>query len=318
MKISIIIPVYGVEKYIAHCARSLFNQTGADLEFIFVNDATKDHSIEILKEVISKEYPTLQDQIIIIEKPQNEGLPQARKTGVAKATGDYIMHCDSDDWLVLDAVKTIAKKIDETSADIIYYNYYISTDEGHKSQREKEFSNPMEYAKAIMSFFPTSVAFCWNKVIKRSLYNLVAEWPVQNMHEDVALTPQIILQSHTLAFIDSPLYHYRVSSSSSMSIDFSKNKEKKIQSQINQLILIRFLEKQHRVEEFKRQYQQLISRCAYIAAFFNRSSIDKDIHYKSIWKYPIYLNFDVSIRRQLQSRIVIFLYYLTHRTHGSL
>jgi len=304
MKISIIVPVYGVEKYIAHCARSLFNQTGADLEFIFVNDATKDHSIEILKEIISKEYPTLQNQIIIIEKPQNEGLPQARKTGVAKATGDYIMHCDSDDWFEDNAICSIAKKIEETSADIIYYNYFVSIGEHHKPCQEAMFSDPIEYAKAIMSFSPTSGAYCWNKVIKRSLYKNVEEWPIQNMHEDVALMPQIILQSHTLAFINSPLYHYRVSSSSSMSLDFQKNKEKKIQSQANQLILINFLEEQHRVEEFKRQYQQLISRCTYIAAFFNHSSIDK-MHYKSIWKFPIFLNFDVSIRRQLQSRIVI-------------
>ena len=310
MKLSIITPIYDVEKYIAHCARSLFNQSGADLEFIFVNDATKDKSIEILREVILKEFPHLQEQIIIIDKQINEGLPQARKTGISRASGDYIMHCDSDDWLAENAIRTIAKKIEETSADIIYYNYFTSTKNQHEVSHEKVFSNPVEYAKAIMSYSSNSGAFCWNKVIKRYLYQNVAVWPVQNMHEDVALMPQVILQSHTLAFVETPLYHYRVSSSSSMSLDFNKNKEKKVQSQTNQLILINFLENQHRVEEFKRQYQQLISRCAYIEVFFNWQSVEKDHHYKQLWKIPVFFHFDVSIRKQIQSRIVLSCYYL--------
>jgi glycosyltransferase involved in cell wall biosynthesis len=310
MKISIIIPVYGVEKYIAHCARSLFIQKGADLEFIFVNDATKDSSIEILKEVISKEYPFLKKQITIIDKDFNEGLPQARKTGVSIATGDYIMHCDSDDWLAKDAVKTISNKITETSADIIYYNYYISKDGQNEVIREMVFSTPIEYAKAIMSFSPLSSAFCWNKVIKRELYNKVFEWPVQNMHEDMALMPQIIIQSQTLVSIDSPLYYYRVSSSSSMSLDLKRNKEKKIQSLKNQLLLINFLEKLQVVNTFKLQYQQLISRCAYIEVFFNWQSIPINNYYKSLWKYPIFLHFDVSVRKQIQSRAILSLYYL--------
>lgn len=308
MKISIIVPVYGVEKYITHCARSLFNQKGADLEYIFINDATKDRSIEILKELVSTEYSYLKKQIIIIEKTINEGLPQARKTGVSKATGDYIMHCDSDDWITEDAVYKIAEKIEETAADLVYFNYYTSTEKYSETSQEAFFSNPNEYAKAIMDFSSTSGAYCWNKVIKRTLYEKVKEWPIQNMHEDVALMPQIIIQSHSLAFINTPLYHYRVSSSSSMSMDFQKNKEKKIQSQINQLILVRFLEKLHNSSDFLRQYQKLISRCAYIAVFFNPSSIGEDYHYKFLWKYPLFFHFDVSLRKQIQSRIIICLY----------
>jgi glycosyltransferase involved in cell wall biosynthesis len=308
MKLSIIIPVYGVEKFIVHCAKSLFNQSGADLEFIFINDATKDSSIELLKDLISKEFPTLQNQVTIIDKPQNEGLPQARKTGIEHATGDYIMHCDSDDWLAENAVSTIVEKIKETSADIIYYNYHNSNDKKHEVSHEVVFNNPIEYAKAIMSFSPTSGGYCWNKVIKRSLYQRVEEWPTQNMHEDIALMSQIILQAKTMAFIESPLYHYRVTSAASMSIDFQKNKEKKIQSYSNQLILIDFLRRHHLVTEFKYQYQQLIVRCAYIAVFFDKSLIEKGPYYNALWKYPLFFNFDVSLRKQIQSRIVIALH----------
>lgn len=101
-KVSVIIPVYGVEKYIERCARSLFEQTLVDMEFIFVNDSTKDNSIDILLKVIN-EYPQRKNQIKILHHEVNKGLPAARQTGIKVAKGDYIAHCDSDDWVTSNA-----------------------------------------------------------------------------------------------------------------------------------------------------------------------------------------------------------------------
>ena len=80
-KVSVVIPVYGVEKYIERCARSLFEQTLDDMEFIFVNDCTLDNSVEILENVLS-EYPSRKTQTTILHHHCNLGLPQARKTGI--------------------------------------------------------------------------------------------------------------------------------------------------------------------------------------------------------------------------------------------
>ena len=80
-KVSVIIPVYGVEKYIERCARSLFEQTLEDMEFIFVNDCTKDNSIDILLRVID-EYPKRKSQVHILNHEFNKGLPVARQTGI--------------------------------------------------------------------------------------------------------------------------------------------------------------------------------------------------------------------------------------------
>ncbi len=96
LKVSVIIPVYGVEKYIERCTRSLFEQTLDDMEFIFVNDCTKDNSIAII-ERIAEEYPLRKSQIHILNHQVNKGLPIARQTGLRVATGEYIAHCDSDD-----------------------------------------------------------------------------------------------------------------------------------------------------------------------------------------------------------------------------
>ena len=99
MKVSVCVPIYGVEKYIAKCAESLFAQTmQKDIEFIFVNDCTRDKSMEVLAQVIKK-HPHLQDQIKIVHHAENKGLTGARNTALQYASGDYIIHCDSDDTI---------------------------------------------------------------------------------------------------------------------------------------------------------------------------------------------------------------------------
>ena len=121
-KVSIIVPVYGVEKYIERCACSLFEQTLDDLEFIFVDDSSPDDSIEKLQTLILK-YPNRIPQVRIIRHDVNRGLPAARQTGIRVASGDYIIHCDSDDWIDLDLCETLYLKASENSSDVVIYNY---------------------------------------------------------------------------------------------------------------------------------------------------------------------------------------------------
>lgn len=102
--ISVIIPVYGVEKYIAQCLDSIINQTYKNLEVIVVNDGTKDRSAEIAKEYATK------DSRIKVYDFQNGGLSVARNRGLEIATGDYISYIDSDDWLEQKCMKLYWKQ----------------------------------------------------------------------------------------------------------------------------------------------------------------------------------------------------------------
>ena len=308
-------PVYGVEKYIAQCAKSLFEQKGAELEFIFVNDATKDNSMGVLNEIVSHTSIDIQKSIKIINKATNEGSSLARRTGLSVATGEYIMFVDSDDWLSENAIETIAKVIDESKADLIYFNLYNYVAGQTRILSHSTYRTPIEYMQDIMDFSPNAPAYCWNKVVKRSLFNQITEWPVESMHEDVALLPQVIYAAHSLKLIEAPLYYYRRSNESSMSADYWKSKEKRRQSKENQLVLIRFLEKFQLQNIFKTQYRKLVIRCAYITTFFNCYDSENDFNYIPVlWKLPIYRNFDVSIRRQLQSRFIIYLKYFLKTT----
>lgn len=97
-KISVIIPVYKAEPYIERCVRSLFSQTLDDLEYIFIDDCTPDNSISVLKAVLD-EYPNRRDQVKIVNHQHNQGVSQSRQDGFDATTGEYVIHCDPDDWI---------------------------------------------------------------------------------------------------------------------------------------------------------------------------------------------------------------------------
>lgn len=104
-KVSVIIPVYKVEKFVERCVRSLMEQTMDGIEYIFVDDASPDDSILILHKVLV-DYPERSERVKILVHSENKGLPAARNTGLAVAKGEYVFHCDSDDFVEKDLLST--------------------------------------------------------------------------------------------------------------------------------------------------------------------------------------------------------------------
>ena len=205
---SIVVPVYGVEKYIGRCAETLFGQTYEDIQYVFVNDGTKDDSMSVLADVLER-YPSRKDSVVIVNK-ENGGLPAARKTGMEYAVGDYVLHVDSDDWLELDAVEQIAAKAVETSADIIYFDFYKEYTNRVKHDREYDYT-AADKAKFVRNLFNyNSYGYVWNKCVKRELY-LKHEvfFPKYAMHEDIYLMTQLIWYADSIVHLNMPLYHYR-------------------------------------------------------------------------------------------------------------
>ena len=121
-KVSVLVPVYGVEKYVERCARSLFEQTLDEIEFIFVDDCTTDRSIEILRSIIEVyrlRFAEKKNEVRIVRMPTNSGLAAVRRHGIQLATGDYITFCDSDDIMPSDAVETLYNLAVESGSDIV-------------------------------------------------------------------------------------------------------------------------------------------------------------------------------------------------------
>lgn len=208
-RISLIVPIYGVEKYIAKFAESAMDQTYQNLQFIFVNDGTKDRSMEILRELISSRYAHLQSRIVIIDK-ENGGLPSARKAGLDVAEGEYVLFADSDDWMETDAVEKVMAKADETDADIVYFDLVKEYGNRTSYKREREYTGATKDDFIVNMFNYKSFGYTVTKCFKRRLYTEnVIYFPKLGMHEDIYLMSQIIFYAKSLVHIPEALYHYR-------------------------------------------------------------------------------------------------------------
>lgn len=208
-KVSLIVPVYGVERYIRQFAESALSQTYDDVQFVFVNDGTKDRSMEILDALIEEKFSHLKDKIVIVNK-ENGGLPSARKAGLDVAEGEYVLFADSDDWLETDALAKVMAKAVETGADIVYFD--LIKEYGHKTsyKRERDYTAQTKQDFIINIFNYKSHGYTVTKCFRRSLYtdNLI-HFPKLGMHEDIYLMSQIIFYADSLVHLPEALYHYR-------------------------------------------------------------------------------------------------------------
>lgn len=165
--VSIIIPVYGVEDYIARCARSVFRQTYQNLEIIFVDDCTLDNSIGVLRAVM-EEYPERKAQVKILKHDHNLGLSAARNTGLEAATGEYIFHCDSDDWMDDVLVEHLMEKVLDEGCDLVYSDYY-------ETYLDKELRIAQDVGtngeSCVIAMLYGKLRGCnWSRIIKSTLY----------------------------------------------------------------------------------------------------------------------------------------------------
>ena len=206
-KVSIIVPVYGVEQYIERCARSLFEQTLDDIEYLFIDDCTLDNSIDILKQVL-EEYPQRKEQVIIHRMEKNSGQAAVRKWGMLNATGDYLIHCDSDDWVDITMYEKMYNKAIEEGSDVVVCDFCRSDGINYGQSVKSCFTNDIHTFLIEILYHKSTPSFC-NKLIKRSVYNnSELKYPIYPMAEDLTLISQIIYFCKSLSYIPEPLYVY--------------------------------------------------------------------------------------------------------------
>lgn len=169
--ISVVIPVYNVAPYIKECATSLFNQTLQNIEYIFIDDASSDDSVKILKEEISK-YPLRHKNIRLITHDENKGISYTRQEGVLLAKGKWIIHCDGDDIVPIDSYQTLLSRAQEAGVDMIIGAFRIFG--------ESQTSFDVFQGEGLIPSFklmesiggsrkPQIIGTLWNKLIKREL-----------------------------------------------------------------------------------------------------------------------------------------------------
>lgn len=224
-KVTIGVPIYGVEKYIERCARSIFRQTYSNLEFVFCDDCTPDHSIKILEDVLSDYSENIKDNTKIIKHEKNRGLGAARNSIIDNATGDFIFWVDSDDYVEDDVIELTVVRQLSTNADIVNTNYQEEYDGYVKKRKHPAVTDCRDYTiRMVRREVPINI---WGRLIRLSLYlenNLFVKEGV-DMGEDYQISTRLAFYSHKIESIDRILYHFNCTNSTSYTKSGKRNNQ---------------------------------------------------------------------------------------------
>ena len=204
--ISVIIPIYKVEEFIVRCVNSLMQQTMEEVEFIFVNDATPDDSIVLLQLALNN-FPERKAQVHILNHEVNQGLPAARNTGLRVATGEYIYHCDSDDYLEPDALETMYRAAKANDADIVWCDWFLSFEHNERYMKQPGYPTAYEALRGILN--GRMKYNVWNKLVRRELYTQNDIWfpSGYGMGEDMTMI-RLFACAGQVAYVPRAFYHY--------------------------------------------------------------------------------------------------------------
>lgn len=208
MLVSIITPIYKSQDYIEACARSLFEQTYRDIEYIFVDDAGGDNSIPILEKII-KDYPQRHDQVKIIHHDNNRGSAMARESGMMAAHGHYIIHVDSDDTVSPLFIEHLVKAVIENDADVSICNIATTNKTSAKfAINQVECDNPSDYVASVLA--GTVHASLCNKLFRRSIFieKNIHFLDNINMYDDMSVVFRAFYYCKNVVIVDEELYFY--------------------------------------------------------------------------------------------------------------
>ena len=219
--VSVIVPVYQVKAYLSRCLDSLCCQSLPNIEVLVVDDASPDRSGDICDK-----YATENSHFKVIHHLENKGLSAARNSGIRKASGEYLMFVDGDDWVHPDFCKVAYEYASEHQADIIMFNYIkkaTSDNSEHdtpsvfKSFREG-YQNPHEAMDMILKDGGNAA---WNKIYRKQLFDDIL-YPEGFLYEDTGTTYKLVHKASRFCFLDQVLYYQRIRPGSITNTPISK------------------------------------------------------------------------------------------------
>lgn len=223
--VSILVPVYGVEKFIERCSRSLFEQTYEHLEYIFVDDCSPDNSIGILNQVL-EDYPHRKPHVRIVRHEKNRGLAAARNTAVDNCGTEFLMHVDSDDYIDKDIIEKCVCKQKSADSDIVFSDFKKHSFQYVEIERNTDVGDTHEMTNSIL--LAKSRHNLVGNLIRTRLYkdNGISAIEGINMGEDFYVMPKLVYQSYKLGFIHDSYYHYVFQNTNSYAFTYSRGKSR--------------------------------------------------------------------------------------------
>lgn len=206
IKVSILVPIYNVEKYIGRCLDSIFSQTYDNLEYIFVNNCSPDRSMEILNDCILK-YGISSDCYKIINHEKNEGIAVSRNDCIDYSTGDYVLFVDSDDWIEKDMVELMVAATKGGIIDIVGCDFIQEKHTGEKMYVLEPFADNC-HDNMIKAIDYEISSVLWKLLIRRSLFDQIHFTPHLDIVEDYIVTVKLYQSADSFVAVHKGLYHY--------------------------------------------------------------------------------------------------------------
>ena len=202
--ISVIVPCYNVEKYLAKCLESILSQSFSDFEVLCVDDCSTDRTPVILESYRQK----LNGKIKVITHHLNTGLGGARNTGLTHATGEFIASVDSDDWIDKEMLERLYRTAVVSHADIVNIGFKSVLDDGSVIEQKQYRGSVLEMSEET-DVFSASIPAFWNKLIRRQLFTKNNIRSPHTIADDLATTPRLIARASRVAYTEGTPYNYR-------------------------------------------------------------------------------------------------------------
>ncbi|MDR0723948.1 MAG: glycosyltransferase [Endomicrobium sp.] len=280
-KISIIIPIYNVEKYIKQCLESIISQSLKDIEILCIDDCGTDSSIKIVESFAKKD-----SRIKIIQLDKNKGLGAARNVGIKNSNGKYIIFVDSDDYIDPNLLEIAYAKIEKLQLDSVWYNVKLFNDTKKSFTKDNYF---LKTSAGILNITPNNInkftVIACNKIYRTSVIKKNNIMFSENiLFEDLEFYYKFFTKSKETYFINKHLYIYRLRPNSILS---SKKNREDIFKAIKNVYY--YLLKEEIFETYKESFIQLIVQ-----------SIERSDNVKQIIPYVINLLNQINFPRQYQ------------------
>lgn len=250
VKISVIVPVYNVERYVSRCLDSILSQSFTDLELLCINDGSTDNSLKIIQQ-----YRKFDRRVKIIDK-ENGGLSSARNAGIKAACGKYTLFVDSDDKISTIACERLYNYAEKLESDLVIFEYfgedlknntkqYISTDYLKQNYQDKTFS--IQNLPPVI--YPTISATVWSKLYRT---DLIKNIPFKNLiMEDVPFWAEVYTKAKRMSYYPEALYYNYLNRKGS-------EKEQKDEKYFDMFKVCELREMFFKNSSCREQYQQLI------------------------------------------------------------
>lgn len=302
--VSVIVPIYNVEKYLRKCIESIINQDYLNLEIILVNDGSPDNCLTICEEYLKK------DQRIRLINKKNGGLSDARNVAIDIASGEFISFIDSDDYVESDYISSLINLVTgfDVKLAVTLANYFKEgkkVEVDNKSLLIKKFSASKGMESMLyQEYFDNSA---WGKIYHRSLFENI-RYPVGLLYEDVPVTYKLIIKSNGIAFSNKKTYNYLLREDS---IEGSAFNEKKY---LSYLKIVKDLEdSKKQFYEYRKAFNcRLLSLSFHLLFESTKGTLFEKEIFKNVQKYRMGVLFDSKARKK--ARLAALLSFVGSKT----